>query len=325
MVTPTPPTLILYHADCPDGFGAAWAYWKKYGPDAQYVPFHYDQIEIPDLTGQDVVMVDVSASEERLMRMHAQARSFRLIDHHETAARRLSGLPFATFDLERSGAMLAWADAFGDEPAPPLLRMIETRDLHNWSEPHARECLFVLDSLPRDFWVWDTFHHRLVTHLDDVVEEGQPMAQQYDKFIDRLVAQATKTTLAGVPGFLVNAPHLFANDIGVRLCRHRPMAMSWYLAKDGQAHLSFRADKRRFSIIPLAEAFGGGGARGSGAARLSLSQIQQLHAGVDLLAADPVIAATMAKWLRHYHGEEVIGLPDEGASYAHCVECDCSD
>jgi hypothetical protein len=23
-------TIILYHLDCPDGFGAAWAAWKKF-------------------------------------------------------------------------------------------------------------------------------------------------------------------------------------------------------------------------------------------------------------------------------------------------------
>ena len=34
------PTVVLYHADCADGFGAAWALWKKY-PDAQYLPVEH--------------------------------------------------------------------------------------------------------------------------------------------------------------------------------------------------------------------------------------------------------------------------------------------
>lgn len=31
-----PPDVVLYHADCMDGFGAAWALWKRF-PQARYV------------------------------------------------------------------------------------------------------------------------------------------------------------------------------------------------------------------------------------------------------------------------------------------------
>ena len=287
------PTLILYHADCPDGFGAAWSYWKKLGDRARYVPYHYNQKTLPNLIGEDVLMVDVSDTPERLDLLRAKTNSFRLIDHHETAAEALRDQPYAHFDVSHSGAWLAWKDAHGEVPPPRLLRMIEARDLLTWTEPHAREALFVLDSLPRDFRVWDEFHHRLQNDLLGVVDEGRPMAKQYDRFIDRLVEQAASVTLAGVPGLLTNAPHVFANDVGARLHVDQALAMSWYLDHAGVAHLSFRAERGVFNIIPLAEALHGGGSQSSGAARVTLNHIQKMYAGEDILAHDQALVAQM--------------------------------
>ena len=35
--------LVIYHAHCTDGFGAAFAAWMKLGDDAEYVPMQYGQ------------------------------------------------------------------------------------------------------------------------------------------------------------------------------------------------------------------------------------------------------------------------------------------
>ena len=51
-------TLCIYHANCADGFGAAWIVRKALGPAA--VTFHaatYHR-EPPDARGRDVIMVD---------------------------------------------------------------------------------------------------------------------------------------------------------------------------------------------------------------------------------------------------------------------------
>lgn len=33
--------LVIYHKDCADGFGAAFAAWHKLGDEAQYLPWQY--------------------------------------------------------------------------------------------------------------------------------------------------------------------------------------------------------------------------------------------------------------------------------------------
>lgn len=303
MVAMSPqPTLVLYHADCPDGFGAAWSYWRKYGDQAQYVPYAYDAPNqmLPNLAGHDVVMVDVSDTPERLAMIRAHAKSFRLIDHHATAEEELGNQPYAEFDTSHSGAMLAWKDAFGTLPPPRLIQMIESRDLLRWDDPHAPEALLVLDSLPRDFAAWDVFAERLVKDLESVLVEGRAMAQQYHRMVDRMAEHANPVTLAGVPGYLVNATNVFANDVADRLQERRPLVMTWYVDKEGLGHLSFRANPHRFNVAPLAVAMGGGGSAGSGATRVSFAQIQALYAGQDLLAHDQKLVNVMQEWKAHF-------------------------
>jgi uncharacterized protein len=296
------PTLVLYHADCPDGFGAAWSYWKKLGASAQYVPYAYDSPNqmLPNLAGHDVVMVDVSDTPERLAMIRARAQSFRLLDHHTTAEAELGSQPYAEFDASHSGAMLAWQDAFGAVPAPRLIRMIETRDLARADDPEAAQALLVLDSLPRDFAAWDAFNDRLAQDFQGVLREGQAMAQQHHRLVDRMVDHATSVTLAGVPGYLVNADPVFANDVAERLQDIRPLVMTWYVDKDGVGHLSFRANAERFNVAPLAVAMNGGGSAGSGATRVSFTQIQALYAGQDLLAHERSLVAQMQVLKAHF-------------------------
>ena len=34
-------TIVAYHGNCPDGFGGAYAAWKKFGDTAEYLPLSY--------------------------------------------------------------------------------------------------------------------------------------------------------------------------------------------------------------------------------------------------------------------------------------------
>ena len=46
------PTLIYYHADCIDGFGAAYAAWRHFGQNASYHPMHHgDAWQIKETAG----------------------------------------------------------------------------------------------------------------------------------------------------------------------------------------------------------------------------------------------------------------------------------
>ncbi len=64
-----PPSTVLYHAECADGFGAAWAIWKQY-PDARFIPVKHGNPPPPDLKDQRVVIVDGDVPAGLIGNMH---------------------------------------------------------------------------------------------------------------------------------------------------------------------------------------------------------------------------------------------------------------
>ena len=122
-----PPDVVLYHADCSDGFGAAWALWKKY-PKTDYQPVKHGFPPPPQLGGAAHRYGDYSILfAPALETMAQQAASLQVLDHHITAQDALAGLPFAYFDLKKSGAVLAWEWAH-QQPAPWLLQYVQDKD-----------------------------------------------------------------------------------------------------------------------------------------------------------------------------------------------------
>ena len=86
-------TLCIYHGNCADGFGAAWAVRAAFDP--RRIEFHAGvyQSPPPDVTGRLVLMVDFSYKRPVLEEMADKALAILVLDHHKTAAEDLAGLP----------------------------------------------------------------------------------------------------------------------------------------------------------------------------------------------------------------------------------------
>jgi len=144
---------VLYHANCNDGSGAALAAWKKLGDAAEYIPVQYGS-EPPEIEeGEKVYIVDFSYNREQLMRIADVAGKVIVIDHHKTAQDDLSE-PFqnhsniqVNFDMERSGAVMAW-EYFHDEPVPKLLLHIQDRDLWRFEMEETKDIATALRLYP---------------------------------------------------------------------------------------------------------------------------------------------------------------------------------
>src|SRR5262245_44398077 len=121
-----PPTIVLYHADCADGFGAAWAIWKQF-PAARFIPVKHGNPPPAGLQDQRVVIVDFSYARETLETIATQTQALLVLDHHITAEKALADLPYAYFDMKKSGAVLAWEWAH-NQPTPWLLEYIQDKD-----------------------------------------------------------------------------------------------------------------------------------------------------------------------------------------------------
>lgn len=167
------PVTVIYHADCPDGFGAAFAAWKHFGPAARYLPMHHgEDWRALGLAGQTVYILDFSFPPATLEEIAASARSVTQIDHHASArgpfaallsraddgleSFRHPTLPLTIlFDLNKSGVRLAWEHFFPATPLPLPLAHIEDSDLWRFALPGTRAFGRALRLLPFDFTAWD--------------------------------------------------------------------------------------------------------------------------------------------------------------------------
>ena len=108
-----PLPLVLFHGrSCPDGFAAALAAWRYYGGQVELVGLDHGDTksvdDLPPLAGRAVYILDFSFSEDILRAIEERAERLVLLDHHKSAAEKLTGFAcrcgVVHFDMDRSGA-----------------------------------------------------------------------------------------------------------------------------------------------------------------------------------------------------------------------------
>jgi len=243
------PTVVLYHAECADGFGAAWALWRRF-PSADYRPVKHGNPPPDRLRGQRVVIVDFSYGRDQLQAMAEDTKALLVLDHHITAEKALAGLPYAYFDLKKSGAVLAWEWAH-DRPAPWLLNYIQDKDLWTWMLPASREINAAIASYPFDFELWNRFTQKKLE------QEGRAILRYEAEIVSKLAAQAVLVEFQGETVPSVQSAVL-TSQIGERLSSDHPFCLIWH-DRDGRRYYSMRSREDGTDVGAIAASFGGGG------------------------------------------------------------------
>jgi uncharacterized protein len=160
--------IVIYHADCLDGFTAAWAAWLKH-PDATFVAARHGDAP-PEVAGEQVVIADFSYDLATVRRLHAAATEFTLLDHHQSAL-PLEHEPGCLIDQSRSGAAIAWSYFHPDasQGLPAIVKYVQDRDLWRHELPRTGEVHAYLASLSLDFDIWNAAASALDGGLDVVV------------------------------------------------------------------------------------------------------------------------------------------------------------
>jgi oligoribonuclease NrnB/cAMP/cGMP phosphodiesterase (DHH superfamily) len=263
--------ICIYHADCADGFGAAWVVRKALG-NIMFHPAKYNEPP-PDVTGKSVYIVDFSYKRQVLLDMAEAAESIMIIDHHKTAAADLADLNFLNittlFDMNRSGAMLAWSYFFPNSPTvPTLLLNIEDRDLWKFNLHGTHEITAALFSYPQAFSVWD----ELMTKPDVLYTEGVAIMRKQCKDLQE-VLKATQRHLI-ISGHIVpaaNVPYMLASDAGHIMAEGAPFAACYYDAPEGRK-FSLRSTDDGLDVSEIAAQYGGGGHRNAAGFTLTLAE-----------------------------------------------------
>src|SRR3989338_4764503 len=132
--------IILYHNHCDDGFGAAWAAWKKFGAKARYIGVSYSEPLPKGLKGKDVYILDFCYSPQEIKELLIITNRLVLIDHHISNEKAVKIAPEHIFDAtEHSGAYLAWKYFHPTIKIPRLIKYINDVDLWEWKLSYSHE------------------------------------------------------------------------------------------------------------------------------------------------------------------------------------------
>ena len=141
---------VIYHADCTDGFGAAYSAWKLLGNRAEYHSCKHGTVP-PDIKGKNVVILDFSFDNSTTKKMIEEAEALLIIDHHKSAMVELHDISNTQFDMTKSGAILAWEFFHPGKEPPKFIRYIQDRDLWKWELEYSKEFSAAFDMVPFEF------------------------------------------------------------------------------------------------------------------------------------------------------------------------------
>lgn len=275
------PPLCIYHGNCQDGFAAAWCVNKALRGEVEFYPGVY-QNPPPDVTGRSVIIVDFSYKRDVLAAMATQASSVVILDHHQSAAQDLSefvlyppvqgrGLVhcfkdmdthrtniIAEFDMERSGAGMAW-DYFMGGTRPPLIDLIEDRDLWRFRHKDTRYASAALFSYIYDFTLWDKLMR--VENLKRLIADGEAIERAHHQDIaNTLPVVQREMVIGGVQIPVANLPIPMTSDAGQLMAREHAsgMAACYWDTPEGRV-FSLRSIPSGPNVAEIAKGYGGGG------------------------------------------------------------------
>lgn len=293
----TEPPLVLYHANCTDGYGAAYCAWRKFRENAQYMPIQHGEVptidalsRLPSLYRRQVLILDFSFERSVMLEIMARARQVIWLDHHKSSFDDWCGKGYLTphrqhysesisnahgdavhiieLDNTRSGSRMAWDYLFPDEPLPALIAHIEDYDLFRHALPNTELFILGLNSIADwSFQRWDALNEALGPlgasvneHHAQILYRGEVSASMQRRIVRDLQAEACPILLPSYaqPGLAVCAPALLANDVGVALLDDNvPYVAAWYLQGDGLIKCSLRSTE--VDVEQIARQLGGGG------------------------------------------------------------------
>lgn len=227
--------LVLYHAFCNDGFGAAFAAWKHFGPSgADYVPVQYGNFSFPlsggidvgkpgetthhPLEGREVYILDFSFSQPMTQHIMDVCDRMVWLDHHKTAFENWLGMApeevpdersmyrtsrhVVILDNRRSGALLAWDFFFPNREVPVLIKHLDDYDRWQFKLPNTKAVDRAIRTYDFDFARWDAWCEMWMYHstqYEAFVKEGEAIQRFYARQVENAVAATKRPVLIRAP------------------------------------------------------------------------------------------------------------------------------
>jgi len=253
------PDICIYHKACDDGFAAAYAVWSAFCLDTvSFIPATYGEAP-PNVAGAHVAIVDFSYKRPVLKEMAKTAETILVLDHHKTAQAELEGLgsecPNVTvqFDMERSGAVMAWNHFHPGQEIPELFKYIQDRDLWKKRLPCVDEFTAALRSYPQEFLIWDQLD------VKELIDDGIAIQRYYRMLVEGAKQHFYMRDIGGYRVPVVNASLFMASEVAGELAEGNPFA-AVYAEGENEVFWSLRSRAPDgLDVSEVAKKFGGGG------------------------------------------------------------------
>lgn len=286
--------LVIYHANCADGFGAAFAAWYALGDEAEYLPMQYGDDfteKMPNVDDRNLYILDFSFPRVIMNALFARAKKVVWLDHHKTAFEMYDLPPntdptdcidnldcwvseqhYVCLNNLKSGALLAWEYFHGSrKEVPMLIRHIDDYDRWQFKLEGTKEFMKALWSYaPWSFKQWEKWVENADIFNENAYDMGDAILRAHRQNVLAVVegserkCKILRYNVVGdiyfeVTGLAANCPPHLASDVGHELAnRSRTYGLLWHLDKDGRCKCSLRSNGD-YDVSAIAKVFGGGG------------------------------------------------------------------
>lgn len=273
--------VIIYHDNCPDGWGAAWWLGKHIGEHTKFAGRYGEAPPLELCRGAAVWLVDFAYPGVDLLAVRDAAKTVTLFDHHASTVGYLAdaGLTVRSnmhtycdlselgglnkfdgvLDQEHSGVGLVAAyvlRAHGCHPSDFLVN-IEDRDLWRFVHASTKDVFAAVTARPYTVEAWDQLD--AMPHAA-LVAEGAAINLYRDRLVEQ-VAASTLTLRLGehlIP--CASAPYAIGSDVAGLLAAQAGSGIGAYcILHADNVQLGLRSTPTGPDVAALAEMFGGGG------------------------------------------------------------------
>lgn len=266
--------LVFFHNPCQDGLTSAWIANLFARENNLKFDFHgisnnnSPKIE-PNIKNKNIIFIDYAPNKNQIITVKKKALDYFILDHHKTNEEYYKNHPNVHFDMEKSGAGLAWDYFFPNREVPLFVKMVQDRDLWKWEINNSKEFCSGLfyytsscENLEETFNMIDEIFVS-ETKFNEVINFGKILEKRKQNQINNILKNITKKTYDynGKKICIVNADHELASDLGSAIVNNHDYdaAVMWrYDHLNEEYWLSLRANNK-LDVSEICKSFGGGG------------------------------------------------------------------
>ena len=279
--------IIYYHKNCPDGIGGLWV-----ANHSNKIPIHYplpagENPILEEMENKRIIFVDVCPKPNFILQTIKKCNKMVILDHHKSSKemvedimkKKFSNLEII-FDMERSGAKIAWDYFFPKTPCPFFINYIEDKDLWKWKLPYSREINFALESY-LNIEKLTYFFKNEEESFQKLLKEGKIKKENNDKKIQK-IAECSVQEYFIFKGNIYKVRKIYnisnrrlTSDVGNYLCEQYSDIDFAIITSRSSSYNSYslRGIKGKCPDLSLiAKEYGGGGHLSSAGMRISNEQ-----------------------------------------------------